>query len=133
VVGDAPGWAKIHRTMLIRQRVSVALISAVAEQLLPGLATVPRFTIPPGLLTSLPAPLASAAPPGPPPLPPPAPPDPSAPGLPRSTQSMDLDLSQASPGAAPPHLGRAWAAQYLGWNRERRVREDPQVKPPLDR
>jgi hypothetical protein len=82
VVGDAPGWTKIHRTMLIRQRISFALLSAVAEQLLPGLSVVPRFTLPPGLLA--PPPLLPLPPPPPPP-PPPRPPhtslQPPPPGL----------------------------------------------------
>ena len=34
IVGDAQGWAKIHRATLVRQRISVALLRGVAEQLL---------------------------------------------------------------------------------------------------
>ena len=54
VVGDAEGWAKIHRSTLIRHRLSVALLRAVADQLLPGLSIVPSFNLPPGLLHSPP-------------------------------------------------------------------------------
>jgi hypothetical protein len=56
IVGDSQGWTKIHRTNLVRQRISVALLHAVAEQLLPGTTTTPSFTLPPGLLLHPPTP-----------------------------------------------------------------------------
>jgi len=80
VVGDAQGWAKIHRTNLVRQRISVALLQAVAEQLLPGASTAPSFSLPPGLL-----------------LPPP-PPSPSV----SAPSAMDLDDPNPVPGAPIP-------------------------------
>jgi hypothetical protein len=107
VVGDAPGWTKIHRTMLIRQRISFALLSAVAEQLHPPPSVGPRFTLPPGLLV----------PPPPLPLPLPLPPPPSdhapasassSPTPPTHLEST-MDVDHMPPGL--PHSPRRCLTQ----------------------